>query len=184
MSLYQFRPLPQPFKTKYRPGSPFFAEYTDTEILLEREIRHLNARNVVLQADCLPSEIRLDGTLKANARLRSPGVILSFDSKHGPLSYPCDKFNNWQSNVRAIALALEALRKVERYGVTKRGEQYRGWEQLPEPDPTAIILKYAPHSANDIKNAVREAKKKTHPDAGGTHEDFIAVCNAAESLGL
>src|SRR5690606_24676973 len=61
------------------------------------------------------------------AKAAHPGVILSFDSKVGHLSYPCDTFTSWQDNLRAVALALEALRKLDRYGVTKRGEQYRGF---------------------------------------------------------
>src|SRR5579863_10251967 len=56
--------------------------------------------------------------LYAGAKLRTQGIILTFNSKHGPLSYPCDKYSNWQANLRAIALSLEALRAVDRYGVT------------------------------------------------------------------
>jgi hypothetical protein len=38
-------------------------------------------------------------------------------------------------NARAIALGLEALRKVDRYRITKRGEQYTGWSALPPATP-------------------------------------------------
>jgi hypothetical protein len=58
-------------------------------------------------------------------------VIITFNSKHGPLSYHTDKYFDWHANVRAIALALEALRKVDRYGVSKEGSQYRGYKALP-----------------------------------------------------
>lgn len=44
--------------------------------------------------------------------------------RRGHLSYPCDTFTTLQDNLRVIALALEALRMVDRYGVTRRGEQY------------------------------------------------------------
>jgi hypothetical protein len=33
-------------------------------------------------------------------------------------------------NLRAIALGLEALRKVERYGIAERGQQYAGFAQI------------------------------------------------------
>jgi hypothetical protein len=38
-------------------------------------------------------------------------------------------------NARAIALGLEALRKVDRYRITKRGERYTGWSALPPATP-------------------------------------------------
>lgn len=183
---YQFRPIEQwPGKRTLSPSpSSFKASFTKTLDLLERELSFLNARNIVIQADCDPSEIRLDGMLRANARLRSNGIILSFDSKFGPLSYPADKFRSWEDNLRAIALCLEALRKVDRYGVTKHGEQYKGWDQLPPPDDKAIILKYAPAFAHDLKSAAREAQRKTHPDLGGNAAEFNAVRQAIERLGL
>jgi len=37
--------------------------------------------------------------------------------------------------MRAIALSLQALRAVDRYGVARRAEQYRGWKQLPSATP-------------------------------------------------
>ena len=50
------------------------------------------------------------------------------------MSYPCDKYSNWQANLRAIALSLEALRAEDRYGVTRRAEQYKGWAKLLPPN--------------------------------------------------
>src|SRR5690606_5164123 len=76
-------------------------------------------------------DIRLDGLPRANARPGHQGVVLAFDSKYGPLKYATDTFDRWQDNLRAIALGLESLRRVDRYGITKRGEQYTGWRQLP-----------------------------------------------------
>lgn len=43
------------------------------------------------------------------------------------LVYATDTCVLWQHNVRSIALGLEALRAVDRYGITKRGEQYAGF---------------------------------------------------------
>jgi hypothetical protein len=125
-----------PTKTYSRQRSRFATSWPKTIDLLERELEHLKAKDVVIQADCDRDQIRLDGHFRANAKLRGPGVVLSFESKHGPLSYPCDTFTDWQDNVRAIALALEALRTVDRYGVTRNAEQYRGWAALPAPQDT------------------------------------------------
>jgi hypothetical protein len=114
-----------------RKRSPFKASYTDTLDLLFREADLLGAKRLVLQVDLQASQIRRDGIPKEGARYgANPGVIISFDSKHGPLRYATDAYENWKSNLRAIALGLEALRAVDRYGVSKRGEQYRGWSAI------------------------------------------------------
>lgn len=162
--------------TRARKRSPFDATWMQTTSLLERELKQLRARQIVLQMAVTDDDIRQDGWIRATARPAHPGVILSMDSRYGPLSYPCDTFHDWQDNVRAIALALEALRKVDRYGVTKRGEQYTGWKALPPGDNTkstdlirrglAIIEKHGSATA---------ALFATHPDHGGDVEDFRAV---------
>lgn len=121
-----------PTPSHRRVDSPFRAKWAQTIDLLETELNHLKAKEIVIQADCDRSQIRLDGLMRADAKLRGPGVVLSFESKHGPLSYPCDQYKDWQDNVRAIALSLEKLRAVDRYGVTRQAEQYKGWARLPD----------------------------------------------------
>jgi hypothetical protein len=61
------------------------------------------------------------------------------ETKHGPLVYSADSCALGQHNVRSIALGLEALRAVERYGVTHQGEQYTPWKAIgsgPTPMPS------------------------------------------------
>lgn len=190
-------------ETRSRQSSNFKASYSTTLALLERELDMLRARHPVLMVDGTEDDCRLDGQLRASARLRSPRVILAFESKHGPLKYPCDRFTFWQDNLRAIALALEALRKVERYGVTSRGEQYTGWRQLPAGSvelgasltrqdawDTLIDLGtglgYPPNveAATDemIADLYRMAAKLHHPDTGGDGETFNRANRARERL--
>lgn len=164
--------------TRSRKRSPFRTSWTATVRLLERELRNLSAKNTVLQMPITDDEIRLDGRVRANARPTHPGVILTFDSRHGPLSYPCDRFGGWQDNVRAIALALEALRKVDRYGVTKRGEQYTGWKALPPAGGTTENRPEVIQRGRDLiseHGSVRNALFAAHPDRGGDPDDFHAV---------
>ena len=129
---YTLRPVSDRtnFTGKYQ-RARFDTAWTETEDLLLREVRHLHGKDLVVEVDVTESDIRLDGKMRANARPSTPGVRVAFDSQHGPLTYATDRFTTWQDNVRAIALGLEALRKVDRYGITKRGEQYAGWRQLP-----------------------------------------------------
>lgn len=194
MLQYVIRPIDQwpGEQTRGRTSSRFSAKWSDTLDVLERELRELRAKNVVIQADVEFHHLRNDGMLRADARPRSPRVILSFESKHGPLSYPCDRFDRWEANVRAIALALEALRKVDRYGVTRQAEQYKGWAKLPAPgapmsvsEAAAILAEhsgYAPQEistmASSFTGAYRAAATRTHPDAGGNPDDAKRVNEA------
>ena len=209
---YQFRALaswPYP-RTKERRTSPFRAGYARTLQDMERELDHLGARTVVIQAECTDDDIRQDGRIRSSARMRGPGIIISFQSKHGPLSYPCDTYTEWTDNLRAIVLAMAALRAVDRYGVTKRGEQYRGWKQLPGGDggggggiqmaewatveDAALFLLHAaeampPHSPRKIIDDPAErdrffriAARRLHPDVGGSAEQMSKVNRARDFI--
>lgn len=116
--------------TEVRVRSPFSAPYAETKRLLERELDYLDATLPVIELAIVEADLRVDGMMRANARPAHPGVMVSFGSCYGPLRYATDRYVDWQSNLRAIALGLEALRRVDRYGITKTGEQYRGWQAL------------------------------------------------------
>lgn len=166
--------------------SQFSASWSDTVRLLGREIRHLRPREALLEAGFTDGQLRLDGLPRATARPWTEAVVLTLVGARGlgnvdlgDLRYPCGTYRSWQDNVRAIALALEALRKVDRYGVTRRGEQYAGWKQLGagtgvgEGDP-ARGRKLIEAAGGDVKAALKAA----HPDHGGEADDFRDVMAA------
>lgn len=223
MSVYTIRPLEDRTGFKGHPKrSPFTTRVGDsyrrqpipfgqTRELLARELKMLKATNVILEVDVLPSRIRLDGELYADARTNSPAVRLHFDSEHGHLTYATDAFTTWQDNVRAIALALEALRKVDRFEVGQGGDQYRGylaleagsgatalgatprmthseaavaiWEALGMPArPTPAAIGSVPDTR---RSAVRQARALAHPDRNaGERTQWDRVEQAAKVLGL
>lgn len=139
---WRFRPIERwPREaTRDRIAAPFRSSYERTLDLLERELDMLDATRRVIQVDLPEEQIRRDGLPYANAKPRSPGVIVSFDVGDKPHSFPCDRFNHWTGNLRAIALALEALRKVDRYGVTSSGEQYRGFASIEGPAASIAVV--------------------------------------------
>jgi hypothetical protein len=187
-----------------RKPSPFKSTYNKTLDLLETELRAIQATEILIQCYFTRASIRNDGWPKSSSNPTEPGVIVSFERDGKNVSMPCDKFRDWTDNLRAIALSLEALRKVDRYGVTKQGEQYRGWEALPPPEPKSpealqrelnaqkewalgILAKHTAFSENSIKtygvdDVVRAAILYTHPDKGGTSEAFSDVMKAGKVL--
>lgn len=165
--------------------------WSSTIETLERELEQLGADDVLLQMEVTKRDIRNDGWIRADARPKGPGIILTFESKHGPLSYPCDTFTDWQANVRAVALSLEALRKVDRYGVTRRGEQYSGFTRLAakiDGGPHEVLAKHSGLTEDEVradpKRAYRRAAMNTHPDRGGSGSDFSDVAEAGRVLGV
>jgi hypothetical protein len=178
-----FRPVtvwPYPDTDPRRSRGAFKAGWQNTLNLLERELRLLEADNVVLGAGFREQDLRLDGLPRSDARVPAhPGIELSFDSPHGRLVYATDSCEWWEHNVRSIALGLEALRAVDRFGITRKGEQYAGWKQLTAGSgPSAS----RGHRLIDQHGGVRDALKATHPDHGGEATDFADVQAARAEL--
>ncbi|HET8643243.1 MAG TPA: hypothetical protein VFM37_15000 [Pseudonocardiaceae bacterium] len=178
------------------PARRFSAPWPSTLDLLGRETYLLGATLVVLQLDVRDGDVRRDGMLRVGARVGHPGVRVSFDSGHGPLTYSSDAYDGWQANVRAVALALQALRAVDRYGVSRSGEQYRGWRAIEGPagqmsvDTAARLLADAGDvtpaqvlaDADTRARAYRRAARTHHPDAGGDPATFLRLTAAKELL--
>jgi hypothetical protein len=190
-----FRPLAAwPGKaTVSRKRAPFRIGYAERLNLLEHELTKLSAKDIIIQAQFEPKDIRNDGWPRSSARPKGPAIIVSFKGTKGPLAFPCDRYDSWEDNLYAIALSLEALRAVDRHGVTQNAEQYRGWTQLPAPAAHNGTFTDAKQAAawlalisgcsqtpallvavEDARAAAyRMAAKKLHPDvAGGNTEQF------------
>jgi hypothetical protein len=79
--------------------------------------------------------IRRHGSVKAAQKATHPDVggsardfaAVQASQERKRLVYATDVCEFWQHNVRSIALGLEALRAVDRYGISKRGQQYAGF---------------------------------------------------------
>ncbi|MBW1639270.1 molecular chaperone DnaJ [Microbacterium resistens] len=183
--------------TSNRVPSLFKAPLSNTLGILRREVANLadtkQQRESAEVLIAVPAEqFRLDGRPYANAKAAHPGVIFSIDSKHGHLSYPCDTFTTWQDNLRAVALALDALRKVDRYGVTKQGEQYRGFLAIEAGPATAVGFTSASSALHWLRDftgqsgapraLILAAQRRAHPDLGGDENDFQRVMAAEHAL--
>lgn len=188
-----------PTPTLKRKRATFRASWQNTLDLIEKELRYLKAKDVIIEAYFDRYNIRNDGWPRHNASPVQPGVILNFQSIKGALRYPCDHYDDWHDNLRAIGLALQALRAVDRYGVTRHNEQYRGWQSLPcntgagpmQPvDAGKLIIRLAglngldpvSVSKEEWVTAYRKAAIASHPDSGGTEAQFKALNEAKRLL--
>lgn len=190
-----------PTPTKERLTSPFKAPWMSTVELMQFELAKVNARDVSLFVDTDLRWIRANGWVKADAVVREPGVVLAFTlPAKGRVMMPCDRFNHWQDNFRAIALSLEALRKMDRYGVTATGEQYSGFRALPAPSqneermtPTYARQVLADAAGGGMRPtdletpeavtlAFRAAARLHHPDYGGDRVRYELIVEARKAL--
>jgi hypothetical protein len=188
--------------TKGRKWNPFRAKFPDTLKKLAAELDRLQVQGAVaVRVVADDADVRQDGMLRARAQVRHPGVAISFTSaKHGPMTYPCDAFTgryygdvDWQVNLRAIALGLEHLRALDRYGIAGSGEQYAGWRAIEAAAPAWFdsadealrwLAEYTDLSRHHVEPTVilRAASKRAHPDVGGDPADWQRVDAARQLL--
>lgn len=181
---------------RWIPQSPM--PLSRTLVDLTRELEQLKAKGVELLV-AIPAGStywRNDGKPRAGVTAEHPGVILSFEiPKVGRVSYPSDKYTRWEDNLRAIVLALEALRLVDRHGVARRGDQYRGYLAIEaaaapagfstEGDALMFLASVTglPYHDHPVAYLVRRAQQKTHPDLpGGDAAKFQRVSLAEAKL--
>lgn len=188
----------------------FRADWDDTRRLLAEEIDRIGGLRYVLELDVAEGEIRADGRLRAGVEPATPRVRVSFESRHGPLRYATDAYEQryrgsmkgWQANVRGIALGLEALRAVDRYGISARAEQYVGYKAIGpgttavggrEAMPRDLALKVISDESGFpietladstvLRSAIKRARAATHPDVyRGDGEPWNAVRQAVDAL--
>lgn len=201
-------------ETKDPGNSQFKKTYKDTKGILEYELWKLNAveSSVSIEMFIRAEDLRADGELRATVKPYRQGVILSFttlrsvynkltqkwENKTKPLSYPCDTYNNWQDNLRAIALSLAKLRDVARYGVFKY-EDMVSRLALPSAEGKVstrdaaleFIAEHSPYSvslisqnSDALRQAYRAAATALHPDKNGNAEDFHRLQEARAVLGI
>lgn len=183
----------------------FRCDYNDTKALLKTEAAKLGATSILIEGFWRPGDIRLDGQRRADAREpMQPGVVVSFDSQHGGMRYATDSYQDWRHNVRAVALGLEALRAVDRYGITHSAEQYRGFGAIGTGNNGAVngqAMAFSSKASAEEKlaNIVGEGAhaltpeqlykramraEGVHPDRGGSREMVELVLAAGKTLGV
>lgn len=197
--------------------SQFRATYAKTKKLLQGELRKLDVKDetVYISLFVHKNQVRSDGELRADARPYKPGVVLTFTrykeyfkepgtgrqmARLETLSYQSDAFDDWQDNLRAIALWLEMLRSGARYGVVKHADMVRRLA-LPSAkgkfasietaaqyifvnSAVALDWKDIRDDIDIFEQAVKQAKRKLHPDnkQTGSDEAFYKLQNAEATL--
>jgi hypothetical protein len=128
--------------------------------------------------------LRLDGQPRSDQREpQDCGVAVYWMDKGERRCMAIDRYDTVADNLAAIAGTLEALRAVERYGGAKILDRaFTGFQALPPGrsnwrDVLGFDEDERP-TKDQIEYRYRLLRSASHPDKGGTVNDFRAVENA------
>lgn len=170
-----FRKPPSGSGPTYKSSRPWtFAEARDA--LLEEAWRHCPT-SVTLSTNFQPGR---NGPQEGRRRPDDEGVAIYFQRHGKPYVMACDRYHEAEGNMRSLALALEALRQLERHGGgTMMEKAFAGFAALPPPTPWWEVLGCpSKPTAAEIEAAYRAKARAAHPDAGGSDAQMAEI-NAA-----
>jgi hypothetical protein len=155
----------------------------DAAARLEAELDRLGADHAKLSTNL---QLRMDGTPRSDrGEPADPGAAVYFTLNGQPRCLACDRWTRVADNIAAIAQHIDALRRIDRYGVGTLAQAFAGYAALP---PTAddwwLVLGVSPTATRDeIQAAHRRLASEHHPDKGGRLDDMARI-NAARDIAL
>jgi hypothetical protein len=159
-----------------------------------KSLRLLGSSEVVISSNV---PVRHDGLPYATyTEPTDPGCCVYWVRKGKPQVMACDQWRTVRENLRAIGLALEGLRALERSGASQIFERaFTGFAALPAETkrPWRVVLEMDVAFTNGSRDSLENAKvrevvetryrklaKVRHPDMGGSHEAMLEL-NAAKT---
>jgi hypothetical protein len=131
--------------------------------------------------------LRQDGAPRADDSPGDPGVAVYFEREGKRMVFACDKFWSVKENLHGIALTIEALRGIERWGSSEMMERaFSGFKQLAAenegPSWWGVLQVRAGATEEEIRTAYRTLARIAHPDnmETGSHEAMAALNHALE----
>lgn len=176
-------------RTKYTERHPnMVRNFTRNRDEVVKQLDMLGASSIVMSTNM---QLRKDGLpYSGQKQPEDTGVAVYFSLNGEQQCVPCDKWDTVDQNLRAIALTIEALRGIERWGAKEMvNAAFRGFKALPQPiitpEPTRphrdwwiVLGVYSDAKVEQVRSAYREALKLHHPDVGGNLPDFKEVQQA------
>lgn len=160
--------------------------FDEAVVALGDELEGLGARNLVLSSN-FERDIR--GVLRpGRQRPDDQSIAVYFELRGKALVMACDRFVQAEGNLRSLALAIEAMRQLERHGGgTMMERAFAGFAALAPPSsgrPWHQVLDLEPSSSTAlIEQTFRRLAAERHPDKGGS-ADAMAELNQARAEAL
>lgn len=152
---------------------------------LEGELDRLGASAAVLSTNV---QLRLDGRPRSDMEPDDVGVAVYFRFKGKATVMACDKWDRVGDNIAALAAHIDALRRIDRYGVGTLEQALAGYKALPADSAAdwRQVFGFAPNSVptlDQLDTAYKTLAKERHPDKGGSDEAMFHL-NRAHDFAL
>lgn len=171
---YNFRRPPN------RNPSPFWT-FADARDALLNEIRLLNGGGPTV----ISSNFRTDRRglpVEARQRPLDQGVAVYFDLGGRQMSMARDAYTRAEENMRSLALAIDAMRALERHGGSMMmNRAFSGFAALPPPQSCWSMLGLAPGAT---EQQIRSAWRAAAATAGAGNEPRLKELNVARDEAL
>lgn len=143
------------------------------------ELRRMDASSAVISSNV---QLRGDGLPRSGQpQPTDPGVAVYFKFERQDVCLACDTWTTVEDNLWAVALTLEAMRGIDRWGAAKLKATFTGYAALPAPAGALwweVLGLHDRATLEQVRDAYRALARAHHPDAGGTHEEFVRIQSA------
>lgn len=152
---------------------------------LERQLDALGAKDPVLSTNV---SLSLRGVPRGDEKPSDPGAAVYFRFRGKATVLACDRYFRVADNIAALAAHIDALRRIERYGVGTIEQALAGYKALPADTAAnwrAVFgfPKEAQPTLDQLDSAFKDAAKVHHPDLGGSDME-MAHLNRARDYAL
>ena len=157
---------------------------------LDAELTRLGARDALLSTN-LKLGLRGD-PLSGQPEPNDRGVAVYFKMGDKARVLACDRWTTVAGNIAALAAHIDAIRRIERYGVGTVDQAFAGYDALPPPGATNRppwrrvfgIPDDMPVTPLALQETYKELAKQMHPDLQGGSHEAMAQLNEARDAAL
>ena len=149
---------------------------------LERQLALLGARDATLSTNV---RLNLRGIPYGDEQPSDPGAAVYFSFKGRATVLACDRWLRVADNIGAISAHVDAIRRVDRYGVGTIAQALEGYKSLPADSAADWRHVFGfderePVTAEVLTTRYREHAARVHPDRGGTDVEMAHINRARE----
>lgn len=148
---------------------------------LSGELSRLGATDEILSTNV---KTRLDGLPYSNqSEPEDCGAAVYFKLEGKPRCLACGKWDRVADNIAAIAQHIDALRRIDRYGVGTMEQAFAGYAALPPTaeDWRSVFGLNGNATLEAVEAKYRELAKVAHPDRGGDPLQMARINTARDS---